>query len=523
MTKKNKLLLIAVVGILSYAIFMRFYRLESLFYFMHDEEVIAFRTSPAFSKGKLFLIGGVTPFHIHLTPYYYYLSGLILAIGGLDPRVWGVFSGALGVLTTVFMYLVGKRVFNSTIALLSSLLYAGSYLASLFDRHYWPLSFDAILAVIVFYALYQIIRKRYRAIYFLTLAFIMGVSSDLSTLLLIFGSVIVWIVFRLPIKVPQIKKSGLIFLLSLLPLVVFDIRHKFSNISQITVFFTERKQVLGWSFHRFAETLLFIPRVLSRLFFIFGDQEVARQYTYCSAPSLDRLQAIPWWMVGFFVVALIVVLLQLRAKKPYHQSLKILFIFFAAGFIGINIYGNVFATMVHDHYLATLFPATFFLFGYLLWLLWRLNRVGKSIVVLVLSLFLLTNIASLVNAKNVIGFTYKRQAVEYAIKQLAERDFALESLGSCYKYGGWRYLFKVYGHEPVKSYADQNYFWLYDNPPARDHPDMLIVMVTPEDNESAEFTSEYKRYLAGTILRKTFGRIEVLLVDNNSHQFDGRF
>lgn len=503
---------------------MRFYRLGDLYYFMHDEETMIYRMLGLVHYGKWFLIGGVTPLHIHTTPYHYYISALILFLGKQNPLSWGIFSALLGVVTTLVIFIVGRKMLSLQLGIFASFLYANSYLASLFDRHYWPLTSDPILGVVVFYCLWQIIQKRLKFIYLLTIVLIIGLSSDWSNLLFLAITLAAWIIYRLPLRKKEIYFAAILFLLSLLPLVLFDIRHQGSNLAGIRLFLAERGEKLGWSVERFRNTLLFMPQTLSRLLFVFGDQEVARQYTYCPSYSLERLQAVPWWFTTFVILSFFIILWRLNKKLSANEKLfsQLIIIFFLVAFASINLYGNIFTSKLHDHYLATLFGVAFLFYGYLLTHLWK-RSFGKFITIAILGIFSVANVTSLVRAENVIGYKHKVSAVNYAIDRLRGKDFALESLGSCYKWGGWRYLFAYLGQEPVKSYTDHNYFWLYDKPPARDHPDWLIVMVTSEIDESAEFKREYRRYQAGTIDRARFGAIEVLLVDNRSHEYDCRF
>lgn len=514
--------LLIISSLLLYGFFMRFYKLSQFFYFTHDEETMAFRVLPALTTNKLFLIGGVTPLHIHTTPYNYYLSAVVLKMGNLDPIIWGVLSGMLGLMTIIVIYKVGTEAINRRVGFIAAFLYAGSYLAALYDRHYWPLSFDQLLGIIVFGSLFQIIQKRLVYIYPLVLAMIFGFSSDWSNLLFFIIVPLAWVIWRLPVRKKEVSKAFSLLILSFLPLILFDIRHGLENINGIRLFLAERKEMLGWSYERFLDTLFLIPQSMIRLLHVFGNNEIAFQYSYCSEHSDARLQAVPWLMMGLLITASIIVACRLRTKLPPREKtfLHLLILFFATGFISINLYGNVSSSKLHEHYLATLFPAAFLFFGYILSLVWQKNR---WLIVALLTLFFAVNTVSLVNANNTVGYQSKKAAVRYALSQLKNYDFALESLGSCYRYGGWRYLFYLAGREPVKSYVDQNYFWLYSQPPARNHPDWLVVMVTAERSESEAFWKEYNRYRNGAISSSYFGGTEVLIVDNRTHEFNGRF
>ena len=67
--------LILLVGL---GVWLRLVRLRELFHFTYDEEIIAFVGKRMWINGHIPLIGGVTPQHVHLAPYFYWFSGLIL-------------------------------------------------------------------------------------------------------------------------------------------------------------------------------------------------------------------------------------------------------------------------------------------------------------------------------------------------------------------------------------------------------------------------------------------------------------
>ena len=93
-------------------ILLRIYKLEELFYFSYDEEIPAFIGRKLILWGDLFTLGGVTPFGLHLGPYFYLFLTVLLYIGKLNPLIWGWASAAIAILTTLLMYWVGKEFFG---------------------------------------------------------------------------------------------------------------------------------------------------------------------------------------------------------------------------------------------------------------------------------------------------------------------------------------------------------------------------------------------------------------------------
>ena len=64
--------------ILGLALILRWWHLEDWFHFTMDEELIAWRAWGLFELKRPFLIGGISPLQIHLPPYFYYFSALLL-------------------------------------------------------------------------------------------------------------------------------------------------------------------------------------------------------------------------------------------------------------------------------------------------------------------------------------------------------------------------------------------------------------------------------------------------------------
>ena len=87
-------------------------------------------------------------------PLFYYLVAFFLAIRN-DPRVVVLAIGLANALAVGLAYLVVSRAFNRRIALIASLLYAGSSWSIVFSRKIWPNDLLAPLAVV---ALWGVLR-----------------------------------------------------------------------------------------------------------------------------------------------------------------------------------------------------------------------------------------------------------------------------------------------------------------------------------------------------------------------------
>ena len=108
------------------------------------------------------------------------------------------------------------------------------------------------------------------------------------------------------------------------------------------------------------------------------------------------------------------------------------------------------------------------------------------------------------------------------MQQIGDKPFSLDSLSTCWKYSGYRYLFAIFGREPVKSYVDPNLAYLYGTTPvAEKHPPTVVTFVINDFvPETEQFYKRYALLKSHEIKSSIFGVIEVIIMDNSSGWFD---
>ena len=472
-------------------LFLRLYRLSELFYFTHDEETIAWRVMPLLRDANPFLLGGVTPFHVHLGPWFYYLSALILKSFELNPLGWGIAAAIFSLLTMWLIFYVGQLFFGRRVGFIALLLYATSFLMIAFDRHWWPLYFDPLISLITLLSLYQLIKGKSTYLIPLTLSLAFGFHTDPSNWGLFLLTSLAWIKFKPKINKKYLLSGIFILLVSFAPLISFDLLHSGVNFSGVKQYLSETKPHQGWTLARFWWVLLYIPRSLSRLLYS-GNPDISVSYAYCSPLASGRLEQVDW-PVLFITIAILVAFLFTAWRHRRQSQYWLIGSYFAIILFGLNLYGNFFSSDLFDHYLATLFPVFFLI------LAWFLNRFWPSIIVFVAAnLYLFSRITTQ------DSFLFKRQAVAWAIKQVGNQPFALDSLSSCFRYNGTRYLFTLAGREPVQSFVDQNFSWLYYIPPATSSAPLRVIFV------HQDYTGPIP---TGVISSRTFGTWTVLILD----------
>ncbi|RJR30268.1 hypothetical protein C4564_00770 [Candidatus Microgenomates bacterium] len=512
----------SIVAIIVTGFLLRLYRLVELFHFTYDEEIIAFVGKRMWVNHHIPLIGGVTPLHVHLAPYFYWFSGLTLGLFNLNPLGWGIVAALIAAATMIVLWFSAKALFNKTIASFSVIFYAFSFYQNLFDRHYWGLAFNGLLSLLTIYCLKQIIDRKYRFTYLLSLVLAFGFHTDPSTIVLIIASIIVFFLkVRLPQK--QFLMTLIIFGLSFVPLIAFDVRHNFVNISGINQYISEIKSQKPGVIHDTPiSTLLFVPRALSRTLFVNKSPDLAQEYSYCPQYAVSRInQSNPLAQIFVLLVFSISLIAFFRTKDQQQKnSFFLLLVPIISVYVGISSYGLLLKGDLFDHYLSTLFPLFYVLFSFVLY---QLLAKQKYILWLIVLGFVTLNLLQLQNVKHRFGFYDKEQAVRWAITQVNNQPFSLDVIGNCFRYNGYRYLFYLFGDEPEKSYVDANFTHLYDQPPAGEQPKTLVVIANPSDFEDSDYFEEYDHYEEKTIARKSFGAIEVLIVDNSNLDFLGKF
>lgn len=418
--------------ILALALFLRWYRLADWFHFTMDEELIAWRSWGLFRLQRPFLIGGISPLQVHLPPYFYYFSALLLWPFKFDPVGWGWWAGifSLGTIWVLFRY---------SRSLTAVLLYSVSLAAVVFDRHYWPLFFNPLFTLLVLWFL----KKKNHLGLILTL--VASVTADPSNLTL--G------LFVLLYHHRALKYWWLGAGLFLAPLFAFDLRHNFQNFSGIARLLTNVVgQAPNWS------ALLLLPQSLTRFWYT-AQTNLIEVYSYCQLYAAERLQPNLWlWLPALAIITVAMVRSRLWRWLLFSY------------FIGLTIFG-FFGFSAFDHYLTGLMPVWAMLTAA------AVCRLPKLIAWLLGGIFIVINLIQFSRVDNFYGLQNKKNLVKWANQYLIGTNWELQSESKCHRENGLRYLFELSGNPPVKSFMDENFAWLYPALPI-DQPADKVLLVT---------------------------------------------
>lgn len=500
-----------IILLLVFTFLLRIYKIEELFYFSFDEEVPAFVGRKLIEFGDISFLGGVTPFGFHLGPYFYWFLAALLFIGKLNPIIWGYAGAVVAVMTTLMIFFVAKEFFGKKAGFLAACLWTFSYLANIYDRHFWALYWGPLITLVTLYCLFQIVKGKEKYVYLLGLTLAVSLHIDPSNLVFILFSVLVWFFYKLPFKKSTIISLSIIFI-SFAPLVLFDIRHNFANTKPALEYFQKGRDHPANNPQGFFKNSMFFSKVFSRLIYPFTDNEIAKNYSYCQKYVNEKFVSIPFiFVAGASIFLLAFVITSFKKTTGYRLIAFLIIIYFA----GIQFFGTVFKSDIFEHYITGLFPIFLIIFAI------YVIKLPKKLWIVILAIFVSANLYKVLSAQNSLGLKYKRQAIEYVAQIVGDKPFSLDSHSACWKYGGYRYLFTVFGNEPVKSYVDPNLSHLYGSTPVSiDHPQIVVSFVIHDlDYETESFYRRYAWLKTHELKSNIFGNIEVIVMDNSRKWF----
>lgn len=170
---KKKRVLIIVGAIFLLAIFLRFFEINERSPFGWDQVDNAWAAMRLLVEGKFPLLGMQAKGNsgVFIGPFYYYFVSIFYFLTNLDPVALGIIAGITSIFSLVAIYVIAKRIFNETVAIFAIFINTVSVLAITSERVQWPVNFIAVIALLIFYSLYEIARGKSKYILLLALTF----------------------------------------------------------------------------------------------------------------------------------------------------------------------------------------------------------------------------------------------------------------------------------------------------------------------------------------------------------------
>lgn len=231
--KKYKFSIFLILIILI-AIFFRTYQAVERFEFAHDSDLYSWIVKDIVVNHHFRLIGQLTSAPgIFIGALFYYLLVPFFLLSKMDPLGGVVLTIIIGVLNVISYYFVLSKLFNKKVGLIGAYLYSTLLVTVNFDRWLVPTILTPLWSIWYLYILIQITRKNYRILPLLgiLIGLIWHIHIALIPILLSLPAA-----FLISKKLPSLKQlilTFITFLITSLPLILFEIRHNFSQTTSL--------------------------------------------------------------------------------------------------------------------------------------------------------------------------------------------------------------------------------------------------------------------------------------------------
>lgn len=382
---KQKLVSWVLLASLVVGSWLRLVNLEASQQFLGDQGRDALLVSKIFKEGDLVFIGPVTSIgNLYLGPLYYYFMVPWLWLTYPNPVGPAFAVAALGILTLYLLFRLGRQLVGTVPALAATALYAIAAVPITYTRFSWNPNPEPLFGLLTLYSLFKVWQGERR--HWLWLGIWLVILTQLHYMaLLVFipvGATYLYQTWQVRTKKKQLLQMvktgvGLLLLLgiSLLPLVLFDLKHDFLNAKAFEklVFSSEGlyhesnpllgptwlrviRETHGRGMHLMFDMFIGQYRTLNTWLLIFSSVIFAWWYRHTTSTKFK--------LGGLLVLAMILV-----------------------SILGTSIYGH----NVYSHYVAYLFPAVFLFYGLALTTLWRTHFLTKTLAVMFVAWFAFYN------------------------------------------------------------------------------------------------------------------------------------
>ncbi len=424
MTKKH-LVIIGIVFLLG--LLLRFYKLYGFATFLGDQGRDAIIIKRILTFEHLPAIGAPTSIgQIYLGPFYYYFIAPWLALFKFDPFGLAFGVAVFSSLYVLINYFIVRELLNEKVALISSALIAFSSTLIEFARFSWNPNLLPLFSLISVYFLIKSLKTHDLRFYALTGAFF-SFSLQLHYLaFFLFPPAAIFFIMQLYEQKGLLKKMLLgatvllfSFLLSSIPLIIFDLRHNFLNTKNFLKLFTVSAPVAANKFANLLDSFLYLNK-----------------FTFHSNLNL----AASSFILLFLTVSFILVL-----KRK--DNLRTLLLFLMLAMLGISLYGGP----KYPHYFACLYPFYYIILGYFL-SLFLISTYWSALIALFFAIYIFLNSQGyyFFFAKESIQIGVAKDIAQTIRQNLTHKNYRLTSLPQRYADTTYRYFLEVWGKKPVE-------------------------------------------------------------------------
>lgn len=349
--------------ILILAIFLRFYNLRSSVMFQGDQGRDVLVVSRIFKNLDPVFIGPVTSIgNMYLGPFYYYFMLPFLFLTYPDPMGPVFAVAALSILTIFLLFKITSKIFDRKTAYLTTIFFTLSAGVVNLARFSWNPNIAPFFSLLMFYFTYLAWKKNAKYWLMVSVCFSLLIQLHYVTLLAISGAGIIFLIALIEkIKLQKNKFFSkekkflgnivlaiLIFILSLTPLVLFDLKHGSVNLKSFASILTEKE---SFNLERKSDRKGF--GVITK-FISIDLKDRASQVLFEASFAVNKNNH-PLLFVALIFTAIYLV----KNRKKLSDGEIVLLAYLAPGILGVSLYQH----QVYEHYIAYLFPFVYMFYG----------------------------------------------------------------------------------------------------------------------------------------------------------------
>lgn len=341
--------------------FLRLYNIPGSMMFLGDQGRDAIIVKRIFTDFDPVFIGPVTSVgNMYLGPLYYYfmLPWLMLTYPSPVGPAYGV--AILGIITVFLMYHFGKKLVGEQAAIIGTTFFALSSTVVNNTRFSWNPNPAPFVSLCMIYFTYMAWRKNPKYWIFVSLFFSILIQLHYLTLLSAAGAGVIWLfhLFELKKHKNKLKKlfistliAFLVFVGSLTPIILFDLKHDNLNAQAFT------QMVLGKDNFKQNQDIPLLDKATT-----IAKETHGRGMHILFEISIGKQRQLNTWLLVFTLIILVALAInhkkfKLKNDDFYGETVVLVYLFTAI--IGTSFYGH----SIFDHYISYLFPVTFLTFG----------------------------------------------------------------------------------------------------------------------------------------------------------------
>ncbi|MBI3985249.1 MAG: glycosyltransferase family 39 protein [Candidatus Levybacteria bacterium] len=416
----------------------------------------------------LVFIGATTGIQgVFYGPWWYYMLVPFFVLFGGDPSGIALTMSLVGILSIVLAFIIGKKIGNTFLAIIFSLLVSVSPNLVSHSTQIWNPNIAPFFVLLVFFALFKIYTLEKNNKYFLLLGLFLAINIDLEILwgILLTLGIFISQAFILKRKI-KLKQIAFLFIGALViaaPRLLFEIKHGFLMSKSLITFILSKNTL---------EDPLTFRQLL--------ENRVSSYFDLFSSSLAFNNQIVAVVLIVFIVVALF--LFYKKASDVIKKFIITLVTVLVVFFVGTIIFSHA----LWPHYLVGLPVVFILLFSISLYLLSfkTKNLIIPYFILIVLSVI---NFNPLREIKNVTQASFAGDASVYR-NQLEVVDYVYrESQGKDFKYVvytppvhdyTYRYLFMWYGPKTYKYSPNEEartaFFIIEPDPGYEDRPKWFL-------------------------------------------------